>query len=119
MDQVKVKKNCHHRILSDAQITEASLLFSMLAEPVRLKLLRSLMEEDLTVSELVETTACKQANVSKHLSLLLAAGLVERTKEGTSSRYSITDPFLKKLCSMVCGRTEARAKIRLRLLSSL
>ena len=51
----------------------------MLGEPVRLKLLRSLMTEDLTFSELVENTGCKQANVSKHLSLLHASGLVERT----------------------------------------
>ena len=90
----------------------------MLAEPVRLKLLRSLMAENLTVSELVEATNCKQANVSKHLALLLSSGLVERTKEGTSARYSITDPFLKEVCSLVCGRTETLAKIRLTLLSS-
>lgn len=114
----QVKKACPAPLLSDAQITEASRLFSMLAEPVRLKLLRSLMEEDLTVSELVETTGCKQANVSKHLSLLLASGLVERTKEGTSARYSITDPFLKQLCSLVCGRTETLARTRLQLLDS-
>lgn len=114
----QLKKDCTPHLLSDAQITEASRLFTMLAEPVRLKLLRSLMETDLTVSELVEETGCKQANVSKHLGLLLSAGLVERTKEGTSARYSITDPFLKQLCGMVCGRTEALARIRLRLLSS-
>lgn len=114
----QAKKNCAAPALSDAQIHEASRLFSMLSEPVRLKLLRSLMEEDLTVSELVEATSCKQANVSKHLALLLTSGLVERTKEGTSARYSITDPFLKEICSLVCGRTEALAKIRLRLLSS-
>jgi ArsR family transcriptional regulator len=105
-------------ILSDAQIGEASRLFSLLGEPVRLKLLRTLMANDLTVSELVEITGCKQANVSKHLSLLLASGLVERAKEGTSARYSITDPFLKEICSLVCGRTETLAKTRLRLLSS-
>lgn len=104
-------------LLSDALIIEVSRLFSMLAEPVRLKLLRSLMEEDLTVSELVETTGCKQANVSKHLSLLLASGLVDRTKEGTSARYSITDPFLKQICTLVCGRTETLARTRLQLLN--
>jgi ArsR family transcriptional regulator len=104
-------------LLNDAQIAEASRLFSMLAEPVRLKLLRSLMEEDLTVSELMENTGCKQANVSKHLGLLLAAGLVERTKEGTSARYSITDPFLKQICSLVCGRMENHARTRLQLLN--
>jgi DNA-binding transcriptional ArsR family regulator len=113
----QAQKNCPFPVLSDIQIMEASRLFSMLAEPVRLKLLRSLMEEDLTVSELMEATACKQANVSKHLSLLLASGLVQRTKEGTSARYSITDPFLKELCSLVCGRTETLARTRLKLLS--
>lgn len=76
------------------------------------------MANDLTVSELVEITGCKQANVSKHLALLLSSGLVERTKEGTSARYSIVDPFLKEICSLVCGRTENLAKIRLKLLSS-
>lgn len=105
-------------VLTDTQIGEASRLFSMLGEPVRLKLLRSLMAEDLTVSELVENTGCKQANVSKHLSLLLASGLVERTKEGTSARYAITDPFLRELCSLVCGRTEALARARLQLLNA-
>lgn len=114
----QAKKKCPAPTLSDAQIHEASRLFSMLAEPVRLKLLRPLMEEDLTVSELVEITGCKQANVSKHLALLLSSGLVDRTKEGTSARYSITDPFLKEICSLVCGRTETLAKTRLRLLSS-
>lgn len=117
MNQVQ-KKSDAPPILSDAQIGEASRLFSMLGEPVRLKLLRSLMADDLTVSELVEITGCKQANVSKHLSLLLASGLVDRTKEGTSARYSITDPFLKEICSLVCGRTESLAKTRLGLLSS-
>lgn len=114
----QVQKKSAAPILSDAQIGEASRLFSMLGEPVRLKLLRSLMADDLTVSELVESTGCKQANVSKHLSLLLSSGLVERTKEGTSSRYSIADPFLKELCSLVCGRTEALARTRLQLLNS-
>ncbi len=114
----QVQKKSAAPILSDAQIGEASRLFSMLGEPVRLKLLRSLMAENLTVSELVESTGCKQANVSKHLSLLLSSGLVERTKEGTSARYSIADPFLKELCSLVCGRTEALARTRLQLLNS-
>lgn len=114
----QAKKSCTTPVLSDTQLREAARLFSLLGEPVRLKLLRPLMEEDLTVSELVEITGCKQANVSRHLSLLLASGLVERTKEGTSARYAITDPFLKELCSLACGRTEAIAKIRLGLLSS-
>lgn len=95
--------------LSDDQILEASRLFSILAEPVRLKLLRSLMEQDLTVTELVDATGARQANVSKHLSLLLGTGLVRKSKEGTFARYSLKDPFLRDVCTLVCSKMERDA----------
>jgi len=100
-------------LLSEGQITEAARLFGLLSEPVRLRLLRTLMESDMTVTELVVSTGCKQANVSKHLGILLSAGIVERTKEGTFSRYAMTDPFLKELCALICGRMEHHASKKL------
>ena len=100
-------------LLSEGQITEAARLFGMLSEPVRLRLLRTLMDTSMTVTELVAATGCKQANVSKHLGILLGAGLVERSKEGTFSRYAMTDPFLKELCTLVCGRMKRHASRKL------
>lgn len=106
---LQVKKLTNPHSLNDDQIMEASRLFALLAEPLRLKLLRSLMEKDLTVTELVDTTGARQANVSKHLSLMLATGLVRRSKEGTFARYSLKDPFLRDVCSLVCSKMERDA----------
>jgi len=53
------------------------------AEPTRLRLLALLSESELTVSELVGILAQSQPRVSRHLRLLVEAGLVEKAREGS------------------------------------
>ena len=40
--------------------------------------------------------------------MLLAAGMVSRTKEGTSVRYAIADESVFYLCEQVCGGLRRR-----------
>jgi DNA-binding transcriptional ArsR family regulator len=77
--------------------------FRVLAEPMRIKLLDRLRDGDATVLELQQAVGASQQNVSKHLGVLLNAGIVSRTKQGTSSLYSIADPGVFALCDQVCG----------------
>ena len=77
--------------------------FRVLAEPMRIKLLDRLRDGDATVLELQEALGASQQNVSKHLGVLLSAGMVSRTKHGTSSLYSIADRGVFELCDQVCG----------------
>jgi DNA-binding transcriptional ArsR family regulator len=77
--------------------------FRVLGEPMRIKLLDQLRGRDATVSELQAALGASQQNVSKHLGILHAAGMVARTKDGTHSRYSISDPGVFELCDQVCG----------------
>jgi DNA-binding transcriptional ArsR family regulator len=77
--------------------------FRVLGEPMRIKILDRLREGGATVSELVDYLGATQQNVSKHLGILHAAGIVTRTKEGTSTRYAISDPAVFELCDQVCG----------------
>lgn len=79
--------------------------FKLLGEPVRLDLLNHLHAKgEMTVQELVESTGYQQANVSKHLGQLASEGLVSRRKDGLFSHYSISDPTLSALCTIVCSR---------------
>jgi DNA-binding transcriptional ArsR family regulator len=103
--------------ISDAQLVEVAKLFSMLAEPSRLKLLRELMHGSMTVSELMHATEMRQGNVSKHLSMLLGGGFVERVQEGNFARYVLSDPTVKTLCKLMCSRVEEHARRRLQALS--
>ena len=77
--------------------------FRVLGEPMRIKLLDRLRDGDATVGELQEALGASQQNISKHLGVLLAAGMVSRTKRGTSAVYSISDPSVFELCEQVCG----------------
>jgi DNA-binding transcriptional ArsR family regulator len=82
--------------------------FRVLGDLSRLEILQALMEEPRTVSQVVELTGKGQANVSKHLGILAAAGLVSRTKSGTAAIYAISDPLVHKLCDMVCSSVRGR-----------
>jgi DNA-binding transcriptional ArsR family regulator len=77
--------------------------FRVLGEPTRIRLLDLLREHDATVTELHEALGASQQNVSKHLGVLLQAGIVKRTKQGTSARYAIADDGVFALCDHVCG----------------
>jgi DNA-binding transcriptional ArsR family regulator len=77
--------------------------FRVLGEPMRIRLLDRLRDGEATVGELQEALGASQQNVSKHLGVLLQAGMVSRTKAGTSSRYAIGDEGVFELCEQVCG----------------
>jgi DNA-binding transcriptional ArsR family regulator len=78
--------------------------FRVLGEPMRIKLLDALRKSDATVQDLQDITGASQQNVSKHLGVLLGAGLVSRVKDGNFTRYSIADDGVFGLCEQVCGR---------------
>lgn len=77
--------------------------FRVLGEPMRIRLLDCLRESDASVTELQAALGASQQNVSKHLGILHAAGMLNRTKHGNTVRYSISDPGVFELCDQVCG----------------
>ncbi len=70
---------------------------------MRLRLLRALMDGEESVGALALEAGSTQANVSRHLQTLAAAGLVSRRKEGLQVFYAIADPSILELCDLVCG----------------
>jgi len=77
--------------------------FAVLGEPTRLRLLNAIHARgEASVTELVEATGGAQANVSKHLGVLLVERMVVRRREGSRALYRIADPTLLTLCDQVC-----------------
>jgi ubiquinone/menaquinone biosynthesis C-methylase UbiE/DNA-binding transcriptional ArsR family regulator len=60
-----------------------------LADPLRLRVLAAVAEEELTVGEVQEVVASMQSSVSRNLALLREAGFVQDRKEGTSVYFSV------------------------------
>lgn len=91
--------------------------FRAMGEPMRLRLLMSLQGGERTVTELVDEYQASQANISKHLHVLLAVGLLNRRKQGLNVFYSIADPSIFNMCEMVCGSLKKHLDAQSRLLT--
>jgi DNA-binding transcriptional ArsR family regulator len=70
---------------------------------MRLKIIRLLEGGEMSVGQLVERLESSQANISKHLKVLVSAGVLSRRVQGTSAFYSISDPVILKICDTVCS----------------
>lgn len=100
-------------VLDRASLEAVAQLFAVLAEPTRLELLQVLKGGPRSVTDLVAALGGKQANISKQLGILHAAGLLRRERDGIMVRYSISEPMIFDLCEMVCGKLRRDAEARL------
>ena len=66
-----------------------SIMGKAFGSPTRLEMLDLLAQAPRTVDELAKASGQSNANTSQHLQALYAAGMVTRTREGTSVRYSL------------------------------
>src|SRR3954468_22521977 len=78
----------------------AAEIFRSLADPTRLRILNLLRAMELSVGELAQVLGQSQPRVSRHVRILIEAGLAERRKEGSwvflslGSRESV-DPLFQ------------------------
>jgi DNA-binding transcriptional ArsR family regulator len=82
--------------------------FKVLSEVSRLQVLCCLKTGAKNVTEIITATELGQANVSKHLKVLMQAGMVTRHPEGINVYYQISDPMIFELCELVCERLAIR-----------
>jgi len=107
IDHMAIKE---HLDLTDAGRERVAARFRALGEPTRLRVLERLFRGPASVTEILGHVGGTQANVSKHLALLHAAGLLSRRKDGTRTVYAISDPTLKRICTIVCDEVERTAR---------
>lgn len=70
-------------------LAKLHIAFKALGDSTRLRVLRLLELAELNVNELVEILECPQPTVSRHLGVLLRAGLVARRRDGLWTFYSL------------------------------
>jgi len=77
---------------------------------MRIRLLDGLRQGEANVIDLARGLGSTPQNVSKHLGVLLRAGIVARRKEGNYSYYSVADDAVFELCATVCGSVEQKVE---------
>ncbi len=89
-------------------VSRIAVMLKAMGDPVRLRILYQLRQRECTVNELVAELGCSQANVSKHLSILKSAALVESRTDKQSRVYHVSDPVVNSVCDSVCCAIESK-----------
>lgn len=100
-------------VLTEQMLEQVAQRFRLLGEPLRLRLLQTLEAGECSVSELAEMLEASQPNISRHLGALHEGGLVARRRDGNSIYYSISDPVVFQLCSLVCSSVQRHVRVKL------
>lgn len=93
-------------------LTEFSRIAKAVASPVRLEILDYLAQGECSVEFLAEKCGQKTGNISQHLRLLLAAGLVTQRREGTFIHYRSTAAAERLVESLGRTASEVSPKVQ-------
>jgi DNA-binding transcriptional ArsR family regulator len=88
-----MKKKDFYRLHSDVCKT--------LSNPKRQEILDNLRTKEMKVNELVKATEISQANLSQHLAILRAKGIVSARREGINVYYSISNLKIIKAFDLI------------------
>lgn len=96
---------------SDDRIYEMQVrICKAFANPTRLHILDLLGRREYAVSELQSELKITAPNISQHLAILKAAGVVESRRQGKQIRCKLAIPEVKQACQLI--RDVLRAQVR-------
>ncbi|MEI7834864.1 MAG: metalloregulator ArsR/SmtB family transcription factor [Planctomycetota bacterium] len=96
-----------------AQIIQA------VGQPIRLAILDFLKDGEQCVCDIAEAVDAERSNVSRHLSVLLNAGILECRKDGLKMIYSLRTPCILNFFSCVADVLKAQLAKNSRVLQKL
>ena len=104
MDELKLK-DASTKTLDELVSVLDSKLFKTLSEPVRIEILRFLLQNGRAdIGAIAEKLPQDRSVISRHLALMGDAGLLKTDKEGRHVFYEINGPtFLEKLETIVAN----------------
>lgn len=86
----------------EALVHEMAGFLKALADPMRLKILHALRAGELRGTDLLPTVGGSQPNLSRHLAILKAAGVLACRRDGTAIWWRIADTGVFRVCDVVC-----------------
>lgn len=96
-----------------AQIAKA------VAHPVRIAILNFLKDGEQCVCDIAEHVGSERSNVSRHLSLMVAAGVLQSRKQGLKVIYELRTPCILELFACVTRVLKHQAQENEKLLTAL
>ncbi len=90
-----------HLLEGDENIEQASRSLKAMSHPLRLKVLCTLNDKEMSVQEIVEEVGTSQSNISQHLGIMRDKGILKARKNANKVYYRVGDPRTLKLISLM------------------
>ena len=88
-------------ITRDEDIERASRSLKAMSHPLRLKILCTLGDQEVSVQDIVERVGTSQSNISQHLAILRDKGILSSRKDANRVFYKVVDNRTLQLISMM------------------
>ena len=85
----------------DEDIERASRSLKAMSHPLRLKILCTLGDQEVSVQEIVEQVGTSQSNISQHLAILRDKGILASRKDANRVYYRVSDSRTLQLIGMM------------------
>ncbi len=96
-----MNEHLHPLITKDDDIERAALSMKAMAHPLRLKILCTLGDQEVSVQEIVELVGTSQSNISQHLAILRDKGILSSRKDANRVYYKVGDARTLRLIGMM------------------
>ncbi|MCW8918178.1 MAG: metalloregulator ArsR/SmtB family transcription factor [Gammaproteobacteria bacterium] len=88
-------------ITRDEDIDRASRSLKAMSHPLRLKILCTLGDQEVSVQDIVERVGTSQSNISQHLAILRDKGILSSRKDANRVFYKVVDNRTLQLIGMM------------------
>ena len=88
-------------ITNEDDVNRASRSLKAMSHPLRLKILCTLGEQEVSVQDIVERVGTSQSNISQHLAILRDKGILDSRKDANRVYYRMVDSRTLKLIDMM------------------
>lgn len=88
-------------ITREEDIDRASRSLKAMSHPLRLKILCTLGDQEVSVQDIVERVGTSQSNISQHLAILRDKGILASRKDANRVYYRVGDSRTLALISMM------------------
>lgn len=85
----------------DEDIDRASRSLKAMSHPLRLKILCTLRDKEVSVQDIVDNVGTSQSNISQHLAILRDKGILASRKDANRVFYRVGDARTLRLISMM------------------
>jgi ArsR family transcriptional regulator len=88
-------------ITREEDIDRASRSLKAMSHPLRLKILCTLGDQEISVQDIVEQVGTSQSNISQHLAILRDKGILASRKDANRVYYRVGDSRTLRLIGMM------------------